>query len=38
MMAEDVLETPLGLPAPSVDVAATTDASRKINVHMLERL
>ena len=38
MMAGDVLETPLGLPAPSVDVAATTDASRKLDVRMLEGL
>jgi O-succinylbenzoate synthase len=38
MMAGDVLETRLGLPAPSVDVAATTDASRKLDVRMLEEL
>ncbi|MBA2715014.1 MAG: o-succinylbenzoate synthase [Rubrobacteraceae bacterium] len=38
MLAGDVLETPLELPAPSVDVAATTDASRRVDVRRLERL
>ncbi|MDQ3862512.1 MAG: o-succinylbenzoate synthase [Actinomycetota bacterium] len=36
MMAEDVLETPLNLPAPSVREA--TDASRTVDVRKLERL
>jgi len=38
MIAADVLETPLRLPAPSVDVAETTDASRRVDVRRLERL
>jgi O-succinylbenzoate synthase len=38
MMAEDVLETPLNLPAPNVDVRETTDASRTVDVRKLERL
>jgi len=38
VMAEDVLETPLNLPAPSVDVRKATDASRTIDVRKLERL
>ncbi|CAN5671369.1 o-succinylbenzoate synthase [soil metagenome] len=38
MLAGDVLGTPLELPAPSVDVAATTDASRRVDVRRLERL
>jgi O-succinylbenzoate synthase len=37
-MAEDVLETPLNLPAPSVGVRETEDASRTIDVRRLERL
>ena len=37
-MAEDVLETPLDLPAPEVDVRETTDASRTVDVRRLERL
>ena len=37
-MAEDVLETPLDLPAPAVDVRQTADASRTIDVRRLERL
>jgi O-succinylbenzoate synthase len=37
-IAEDVLETPLKLPAPSVDVRETADASRTIDVRRLERL
>jgi O-succinylbenzoate synthase len=37
-MAEDVLETSLNLPAPSVDVRQTTDTSRTIDVPGLERL
>jgi o-succinylbenzoate synthase len=37
-MAEDVLETPLNLPAPEVDVGETTDASRTVDVRRLERL
>jgi o-succinylbenzoate synthase len=37
-MAEDVLETPLNLPAPGVDVRETVDASRTIDVRRLERL
>jgi o-succinylbenzoate synthase len=38
IMAEDVLETPLNLPAPGVDVRETADASRTIDVRRLERL
>jgi O-succinylbenzoate synthase len=38
MMAEDVLETPLNLPAPSVGVRETEDASRTIDVRNLEWL
>jgi O-succinylbenzoate synthase len=37
-MAEDVLETPLNLPAPSISVRETMDASRTIDVRSLERL
>ena len=37
-IAEDVLETPLKLPAPGVDVRETADASRTIDVRRLERL
>ena len=37
-IAEDVLETPLKLPAPCVDVRETADASRTIDVRRLERL
>jgi len=37
-MAEDVLETPLNLPAPSVGVRETADASHTIAVRRLERL
>ena len=35
-MAEDVLETPLDLPAPEVDVRETADASRTIAVRRLK--
>jgi O-succinylbenzoate synthase len=38
VMAEDVLETPLNLPAPGVDVRETADASRTIDIRRLERL
>jgi o-succinylbenzoate synthase len=38
MMAEDVLETPLNLPAPGVDVRETADASHTMDVRRLERL
>src|SRR5919112_1770839 len=38
MLAEDVLETPLNLPAPDVDVWETADASRTIEVRRLECL
>ena len=38
MLAKDVLETPLGLPARSVDVAGAVDASRRVDVRSLERL
>lgn len=38
MLAEDVLETPLNLPAPGVDVRETADASRTIEVRRLECL
>ena len=38
VMAGDVLETQLNLPAPSVDVRKATDASRTIDVRKLERL
>ena len=38
MMVEDVLETPLNLPAPSVGVRETEDASRTIDVRNLEWL
>jgi o-succinylbenzoate synthase len=37
-IAEDVLETPLNLPAPGVDVRETADASRTIEVRRLARL
>ncbi|HEY6711801.1 MAG TPA: hypothetical protein VI055_05985, partial [Rubrobacter sp.] len=37
-MFEDVLETPLNLPAPGVDVWETADASRTIDVRRLESL
>jgi O-succinylbenzoate synthase len=37
-LAEDVLDTPLNLPAPGVDVRETADASRTIDVRRLERL
>jgi o-succinylbenzoate synthase len=37
-MAEDVLETPLKLPAPEVDVGETAQASRTIDVGRLQRL
>jgi len=37
-LAEDVLETPLNLPSPVVDVRETADASRRIDVRKLERL
>ena len=38
MLANDVLETPLGLPAPSVEVEHTMDASRKVGVRELKIL
>src|ERR671921_620923 len=38
MLAEDVLETPLNLPAPDVDVWETADASRTIEFRRLECL
>ncbi len=38
MMAGDVLETPLGLPAPGVDVWEAAEASLKIDVCGLDRL
>jgi O-succinylbenzoate synthase len=38
MMGEDVLETPLDLPAPSVGVKEAADASRTIDLRRLERL
>jgi o-succinylbenzoate synthase len=37
-IAEDVLETPLNLPAPEVGVRETADASRTIEVRRLARL
>jgi O-succinylbenzoate synthase len=37
-IAEDVLETPLNLPAPGVDVWETADASRTIDFRRLARL
>jgi O-succinylbenzoate synthase len=37
-MAEDVLETPLNLPTPSLDLRETTDSSRTIEVLRLEKL
>jgi o-succinylbenzoate synthase len=37
-MVEDVLETPLNLPAPALEVRETEDASRTIDVRRLERL
>jgi O-succinylbenzoate synthase len=37
-MAEDVLETPLNLPASAVGVRETTDASRTVDVCRLERI
>jgi O-succinylbenzoate synthase len=37
-MVGDVLETPLNLPAPAVNVRETENASRTIDVHRLERL
>src|SRR5918998_4855240 len=37
-MAQDVLETPLNLPAPEVGVKETMNASRTIDVRRLERL
>jgi o-succinylbenzoate synthase len=38
MLSGDVLETPLDLPSPSVDVAGATEASRTVDVRRLERL
>lgn len=35
ILAEDVIETPLGLPAPNVDVGETMEASRKLDVRRL---
>jgi o-succinylbenzoate synthase len=37
-MAEDVLQTPLNLPAPEVGVRETMDASRMVDVRRLERI
>ena len=37
MMAEDVLETSLSLPAPSIGVRETMNASRTIDVRRMER-
>jgi O-succinylbenzoate synthase len=37
-LADDVLDTPLGLPAPSVDVGATAVASRTVDVGRLQVL
>jgi hypothetical protein len=37
-MAEDVLQTPLNLPAPEVDVRETAEASRTVDVRRLKRL
>jgi o-succinylbenzoate synthase len=37
-LANDVLDTPLGLPAPSVDVGETAVASRSVDVGRLEAL
>jgi O-succinylbenzoate synthase len=38
VLADDVLEKPLGLPAPNVDVGQTANASRGIDVRELEML
>jgi len=38
MVEGDVLETPLGLPAPSVDVREAAETSRKVDVSRLEIL
>jgi O-succinylbenzoate synthase len=38
VLANDVLEKPLGLPAPNVDVGQTANASREIDVRELEML
>lgn len=38
MLAGDVIETPIGLPAPSVVVGETMEASRKVDVRGLERV
>ena len=38
MLAGDVLETPLRLPAPSVDVGQAAEASRRVDVGTLEQL
>jgi O-succinylbenzoate synthase len=38
MVAGDVLETPLNLSSPSVDVEEATDASRTVDVRRLKRL
>jgi O-succinylbenzoate synthase len=37
-LAEDVLDTPLALPAPRVDVGQAIYASRKVAVSRLERI
>jgi O-succinylbenzoate synthase len=37
-LADDVLDTPLGLPAPSVDVGETAVASRAVDVGRLQAL
>ena len=38
MLAEDVLVTPLGLPAASVDIREAAETSRKVDVRGLEKL
>jgi len=35
-LAEDVIEVPLSLPAPTVDVRETMEAARKVDVVRLE--
>src|SRR5215204_4331123 len=37
-MVEDVLETPLNLPAPGLEVSEAADASRRIDIRRLARL
>ena len=38
ILANDVLQAPLGLPAPSVDVGQTANVSRRVDVRSLKRL